>query len=159
MRKAIKWVEFDLELGIGMEICQHSFIENPCFYHQPHSWCTYLLISDKVRYSRGEGDDLVLCPPYAEARPDVDFLWANRDALDDLEGWNGGPTFKEFLIDDIGQRRIKIGDDFSHLWDVENRRFEMYDLEYMERHIKRVAAQAVERIRGTATKSEPGAVG
>jgi len=134
-----------LEQGFGVEVCQHSEkTEAERDYDtQPCQWNTYLLFSDRLRFSR----DNKLCEPYVEPDPVVEYLWANRKALDSLEGWNGGVTFEEFLTDNRGVRRIKIGDDFAHLWDVEGRRYEMYDLQYMQRQVMRTATEATELLR------------
>lgn len=131
------------EHGFGVEVCQHNEHEPRDYWDFPCNWNTYLYFCDKVHYSR----DGKLCEPYAEADPRVDYLWKNRDALNRLEGWNGGPTFHEFVTDERGVRRIKIGDDFQHLWDGEDQRYKMYDLQYMQRQVLRTAAEAADLLR------------
>ena len=67
----------------------------------------------------------------------------------DRAPWNGGVTYERRITEehisapaDLREKWDKpfyrIGDDFSHFWDHENRMFECYDREYLERHIKRV---------------------
>ena len=143
------------EHGFGVEVCQHSekTEEERGFYDFPCAWNTYLFFSDKLHFSR----DGKLCEPYVEPDPFTSYLWEHRDALNGLEGWNGSPTFSEFVTDERGQRRIKIGDDFMHLWDHEDRRFDLYDLGYMQRRVMKTAAEAAELLRFLMKQPKEGA--
>jgi hypothetical protein len=150
-RKAERWNQWLNDLKMGVEVVMHSEREPKDFYDFPRMWNTYLLFSDSLRFSR----DGQLCDPYCDPCPITSFLWENREAINGLDGWNGGPTFHEFVTDQHGIRRIKIGDDFQHLWDMENRRFDLYNLGYMQRHVLKVASEAAETIRLLMNQAKP----
>jgi hypothetical protein len=141
MKHAQRWTEW-LDHGFGIEVCLHSVL-NPeereaSQYSPPRCWNTYLYFCDRVRISK----DGKLCDPYCEADPLVDLFWADESILRGLEGWNGGITFIERLTDhQTGQRRLKVGDDYQHLWDGEWNAWDHYDLRMMERRIRNVAKE------------------
>ena len=106
-------------------ISAHAFRDNTKtgFYDMPMTWCTYILLDEGM---------------HEKFKSKIDKA-----------PWNGGQTFYRKITEEHidcspelkakwDQPHYKIGDDFANLWDVENRRFEMYNREYMERHIKRV---------------------
>lgn len=144
-----RWSQWLEELGLGVEIVCHKEREPDSHYDFPRVWNTYLFFGDKVRHSRDEK----LCEPYVERDPLTSYLWENREALDGLEGWNGGPTFSEFVTDSIGCRRIKIGDDFQHLWDQERK--DLYNLEYMQGRVLKTAIEAGELLKFLMKELEP----
>lgn len=114
--------------GFALQVSQFDFREDPGFYEFPCIWNTYICLRDFIRWSKnGE-----LCKPYVEKNPLVDLFWGKEGSLDDVP-WNGGVTLWEETTDKLGARILKVGDDYAHIWDSENRKFELYNLEYMQR--------------------------
>jgi hypothetical protein len=107
---------------VHWEISCHAFRAEPSsMWDFPCGWATYVVLSP-------EQHEKFL--PRLESAP-----------------WNGGQTYyrKEWqehigISPELKERwdrpYFKMGDDFMHLWDHE--RIDLYDREYMERHIKRV---------------------
>lgn len=109
---------------IRYEISAHNFkTEFDRMFEMPCMWATYILLKEKT---------------YEEVKAR-------------LHGapWNGGITYfrkiTEEHIDAPEDLRAKwdgsyyrIGDDYSHLWDYEHYRWQLYDREYLERNIKAV---------------------
>jgi hypothetical protein len=146
MRKSERWVEW-LPEGFGIEVCLHSVKtraeREASRWCSPQSWNTYLLFSDKLRFSK----DGVLCLPYSERDPLLDKPWDDYSILKSLDGWNGGVTFDERTVDaDTGLRRLKVGDDFQHLWDSEHGRWDGYDLEYIQMRVRATARELIDRM-------------
>jgi len=110
---------------VGWEVVCHNFRseDNRSYYDFPCMWATYVFLTEEM---------------HAKLKERINSA-----------PWNGGQTYYRKVTEehiDVSPELAekwnlpyyKIGDDFSHLWDMDDRRFEMYDREYMERHIKRV---------------------
>lgn len=110
---------------VYFKIVVHNFKpkDHDTFYDFPEMWATYVLLSEEYYEKFG-----------------------NRV---DNAPWNGGITYRKRILEEHmdcseemkekwNKPYYKIGDDFSHLWDHENRAYELYDRKYMENHIKRV---------------------
>ena len=109
---------------IAFEVSAHNFKPDHDRINEfPCMWATYILLT-----------------------PEQFADW--KDKLPSAP-WNGGITYERRITeehytapDDIRAKWDKpfyrIGDDFTHLWDIENGMYQCYDRAYMERHIKRV---------------------
>lgn len=139
-----KWVRRYHKFAV--EVSQHSFRERGGYWELPHIWNTYILIGDGIRFSREVDGKLELCDKYAEPNPLVDRFWKSIEAMHSLP-WNGGITLEQRTVcPTTGLRTLKVGDDYSHSWDTENRRFEMYDLDFMMRQASRLADEFEELV-------------
>lgn len=107
--------------GISYNISNHGFNDRTDFYSQRSHWCTYIILNEELHEKY-------------------------KSKINDAP-WNGGQTYyrkhaEEFLDvpPDLKKKwddhYYKIGDDFSHLRDME--RQDWYDKSFMESHIKRV---------------------
>jgi hypothetical protein len=117
---SVRWV--GTHRDIRWEVSCHGFQEPEGSWTMRETWCTYVMLSEA----------------------DHEKFKAKFDRAP----WNGGTTYyrrcREEHMDAItpelaekwNKPWYKIGDDFAHIWDLE--RADMYDLEYMTRHIQRV---------------------
>ncbi len=127
MKKTIETDQFTCIKYMGIfreityEISEHNFNEHSS--STPSIWCTYIILSEEKH------EDL-------------------KGRLNDAP-WNYGQTYyrkeqQQFvdltedspLKDKWEKPYYKIGDDFSHLWDMQ--RYSLYSKEYMETHIKEI---------------------
>ena len=72
------------------------------------------------------------------------YSWGNvyipKKILEDLP-WNGGQTYYHQVIDN-GRKHIKIGDDYSHLWDGD----QIFTEDYIIVNIKHVIDSLIEQL-------------
>lgn len=138
-----EWHTYIEPYGFSVSIKNHN--KGVDAFWPSGTWCTYLHFFDKPSALPGK---------HFEKTPMMDFLWGKissssltlfclqKNVLEDLS-WNGDITFIEKTITEEGQRRIKIGDDFVHAWDMHQH----YTLEYMQQHILDIAAECHELLK------------
>lgn len=109
---------------ISWEVQAHNFKTEPrSSLDLPAMWTTYVVLSEEMH----------------------DKLKSRINGAP----WNGGQTYYRKITEEHvdasaelkkewGKPHYRVGDDFSHLWDYENFRYQMYDRRYMEQHIKNV---------------------
>lgn len=124
--------------GINCLIHNANFNDTPSQYDTAQSWCTYVFLT-------------------------IDQFEKVKSCINDAP-WNCGKTyFKKITEEHIdcppelkekwNRPYYKIGDDFQHLWDMD--RQDMYDLDYMKRHIKRVADFFADILEKDAKQCQP----
>jgi|SRR5271154_1736865 len=134
MQYTEQW-NYSFDYGIAIEIIRQDNYDQEL----RHRWCSYLLIRDSVKNCFPQNNVLIKSKI-------VDHMLKNEEFLDDLEGWNGGVTFKLFQQNlKTGQRLITIGHDYMHLWDYE--RGCDYSFDEIERYSYRIRTQAIQKFK------------
>lgn len=101
--------------GVAFEIARH----NGGGTDDPHPcWCFYLFIhEDSVP---AEHADKIFLPLVTEKYgPQYNYM-GDGLILNKLDGWNGGITYYD-VEQWRGKRCVRVGCDYDHLWDHENR--------------------------------------